>query len=40
MNLFSSHLRVALCATVFIAVLAPSTLNIAAQTQPAPGAVP
>ena len=40
MNLFSSHIRVALCATVFIAALAPSTPNIAAQTQPAPGAVP
>jgi uncharacterized protein (DUF2141 family) len=39
MNVFSSHIRAALCATVFIAALAPSTPKIAAQTQPAPGAV-
>ena len=40
MNVFSSQIRFALCASVFIAALAPSAPRIAAQTQTAPGAVP
>jgi uncharacterized protein (DUF2141 family) len=40
MDISSRPLRVALSATVFIAALALSRPNIAAQAQPAPGAVP
>jgi uncharacterized protein (DUF2141 family) len=40
MDISSRPLRVALSATVFIAALALSTPNTAAQAQPAPGAAP